>query len=271
MCLKSPKRFLLIRWARGSKTEKTKAKELSVALCTGFHRLKRAGCGVFSRGKHIKKYESASGVQGAVMGREECMVGLEIKGKGDWGQTEDFLYQAVEVYRLYSRKEWDAIKGFWAGKGHMVAAQGTVWEKENLGADRGAPGLHTARRAWSQSTGWQSDTHLWAAGLLRLPLANRQDQDAPKVQGCSPLYMPLSFVLPAFQILSSLSHEVYPSSQSWWKSNNSNIHHQKLGCQWRESSFTLAKRLLKKIHGPSVAGAHTIIKHVTMSTVRHMK
>lgn len=120
MCLKSPKRFLLIRWARGSKTEKTKAKELSVALCTGFHRLKRAGCGVFSRGKHIKKYESASGVQGAVMGREECMVGLEIKGKGDWGQTEGFLYQAVEVYRLYSRKEWDAIKGFWAGKGHMV-------------------------------------------------------------------------------------------------------------------------------------------------------
>lgn len=48
-------------------------------MYTGFDRLKRAGSGVLSRGKHIKNYESASGVQGAVTGREECMEGLEIK------------------------------------------------------------------------------------------------------------------------------------------------------------------------------------------------
>lgn len=110
---------------------------------------------------------------------------------------------------------------------------------------RWAPGLRTGEEKpeCSKDRGWR-DTHLWAAGLLHLLPANRQDQDAPKGRDCSPLYRHLSSVLPVFQILFSLSHEVYPGLQSWRKNSNGN-NNQKLGRQRLQSCFTLTKRMEK--------------------------
>lgn len=151
----------------------------------------------------MEKYEVFRGQWWVQGGTED--EARKVAGAGLWGR-ELILEVAGWHQRSLSRKR-------------VGAAWGTGWEKEKSEAYREVHSLHM--RKWkpdlSEKQGWESDPHLWAAGLLHLLLVNSQDQDAPKVRDYSPLYMPLSFVLPVFQILFSLSHEVYPGLQSWRK------------------------------------------------------
>ena len=220
MCLKSPKkeRFLIIRWAGGGITEQVFF-EPCLEFSISSDRLRREGGGCFwYRKTHTKVWVCIS-VQGAVMGRGGYRWDLRYSWKGGWGPA---LYARLWRYRFYSRSSRMPSKVSEQGKGESSLGyrpgEGETW------GIRWAHGLHTGQGEpeLSKEQGWESDTHLWAAGLLPLLLVNRQDQDAPEVRDYSPLYMHLSFVLPVFQILFSLSHEVYPGLQSWRTNSNSN-------------------------------------------------